>query len=179
MPPTFHRLWFGGEEAVDTAIRSRFGPLVQQALDGGFEEWRETPQGALALILLLDQFTRNIHRGTAAAYAGDKRALHLCRQGRREGQDRALPSLHRAFFYLPLEHAEERRAQDESVAAFEHLLAEAPPPLRETFQGFLEYAVRHREIIERFGHFPHRNAPLGRPSTPEEIAFLQQPGSSF
>ncbi len=179
LPAERLRLWFGGDPATDLEIRERFAPEVDRAMRGEFEEWRQTPRGALALILLLDQFTRNIHRDTPAAYAGDERALHLCRAGIAQGQDRELPIMQRAFFYLPLEHAEDPKAQQTSVYAFTSLLAQAPAGLREVCRGFLDYAERHRRIIERFGRFPHRNRTLGRPSTPEEEEFLKLPGSSF
>ncbi|MBE0599435.1 MAG: DUF924 domain-containing protein [Desulfuromonadales bacterium] len=179
VPVHWSQFWFGGAAEVDAAIRQRFAATVTTALEGDFEEWRQTPRGTLALILLLDQFPRNIYRGTAEAYAGDSRALQLCREGCRRGFDRRLTTVRRAFFYLPLEHAEERQAQIDSVAAFKALLAQAPPALEETCRGFLDYAQRHRDIIERFDRFPHRNAVLGRISTQEEELFLREPGSRF
>jgi uncharacterized protein (DUF924 family) len=173
------RFWFGGEPATDRLIHERFALTVEAALAGACRSWPATPPGALALILLLDQFPRNIFRQSPRAYAGDAQALALCCQGLADGQDRQLSLTERAFFYLPLEHAEDLRMQERSVEVFESLLSASPPEWREVGQGFLDYAIRHRDIIARFGRFPHRNEVLGRPSTPEEAAFLKEPGSSF
>ncbi len=179
LPAERQELWFGGAEATDRLIRGRFAEDVQRAQSGEYDQWRQSPHGALALILLLDQFTRNMFRHSPAAYASDEKALRLCRAGLAQGQDQNLSILQRAFFYLPLEHAEEPQAQALSVALFAELLAQAPVGLKAACRGFLDYAERHREIIERFGRFPHRNQTLGRPSTAEEEEFLRQPGSSF
>lgn len=172
-------LWFGGSEETDRLIRERFAADLERAAAGGYDTWVEGPRGALALIILLDQFPRNIHRGSPRAYACDERSLALCLSGMARRFPRCLSVVERAFFFLPLEHAEDLRMQNRSVRAFEELLNEAPPASKKLCAGFLDYAVRHREIIERFGRFPHRNAVLGRPSTPEEEAFLREPGSSF
>ncbi|BCR03825.1 membrane protein [Desulfuromonas versatilis] len=173
------RFWFAGGEAVDREIRQRFGDLVEDAAAGDLDPWRQSDRGTLALIILLDQFPRNIHRGSALAYACDARALQLALDGMAAGQDRSLTTVERAFFYLPLEHAEDLEIQRKSVRAFEELLAEAPAALRPLCEGFLDYAWKHLRVIERFARFPHRNAALGRPSSAEEEEFLRQPGSSF
>lgn len=180
-PPAPQRigLWFGGEAETDRLIRERFGADLKRARRGDYDHWREAPRGALALLLVLDQFARNIHRGSPLAYACDEKCQSLCLEGMEVGQDRSLGTVERAFFYLPLEHAEDRKLQRLSVQAFTNLLEQSPPALEETCRGFLDYAVRHREIIDRFARFPHRNAVLGRVSTPEEEAFLLEPGSSF
>jgi uncharacterized protein (DUF924 family) len=172
-------LWFGGGEATDRLIRERFAGTVREAAAGAAAAWRQTPRGALALILLLDQFPRNIYRGSDLAYAHDRQAQLLTLAGLAAAQDLRLTIVERAFFYLPLEHAEDAELQAESVAAFSRLLAVAPAALRETCRGFLDYAERHRAIIGRFGRFPHRNAALGRTSTAAEEDFLRQPGASF
>lgn len=179
IPPERLRLWFGGREETDSEVRDRFGADLQKALQGEYDHWSLNPRGALALIILLDQFPRHIYRNTSRAYACDHRALDLCRTGMAQGQDRSLSIIERAFFYLPLEHAEDARMQELSVRAFEELLAESPEGTKEVCESFLDYAVRHRKIIERFGRFPHRNAALSRRSTAEEEAFLKEPGSSF
>ena len=166
--------WFRKDEAFDRLIADRFGALVERALAGELREWDAKPASALARILLLDQFTRNIFRGTPRAFAGDPRALAAARSLVASGGDTALPPLRRSFVYLPFEHAEDLQAQHEAVRLFSALEASAPQAT-----GMLEYALRHRDIIARFGRFPHRNAILGRESTPEEIAFLREPGSSF
>jgi len=173
------RFWFGGEEQSDRLIRERFAGDVEAAAEGRYDDWTATAHGSLALILLLDQFPRNIYRDSPRAYAADSKAVRVALAGLEAAQDRSLAPVQRAFFYLPLEHAEVLALQQRSVALFQALLKEAPPVLRSNCEGFLDYAVRHRDIIARFGRFPHRNATLGRPSTDEELEFLKQPGSSF
>lgn len=166
--------WFGKDPAFDAQIRERFGALIEQALADELRDWAWQPGPALARILLLDQFTRNAFRDTARAFAGDALALAAARSMVAQAQDQALPPLRRVFVYLPFEHAEDRAAQAESMQLFTRLAEEAPG-----LSGYAEYARRHQEIVERFGRFPHRNALLGRESTPEEFTFLQQPGSGF
>ena len=166
--------WFRKDAAFDAEVARRYADQVERALSGELRHWEERTPSALARVLLLDQFTRNIFRGTPRAFAGDTLALSAARQMVTLGQDRELSPIRRTFAYLPFEHAEDRLAQDESVRLYTALAAEAPG-LEET----LDYAVRHRDIVARFGRFPHRNAILGRASTPEEAAFLLQPGSSF
>ncbi|WP_139477081.1 DUF924 family protein [Aeromonas veronii] len=173
-------LWWGKSSETDALLASRFGELVEAAAKGSLAHWADIPSGRLALILLLDQLPRNIHRGTPAAFAQDPLARDLCLKGLSIGADQSLSPLARIFFYLPLEHAESREQQARSVALFEALAAEqASTPAQATFAGFADFARRHQVIIERFGRFPHRNDILGRTSTPEEAAFLQQPGSGF
>lgn len=166
--------WFRKDPGFDRLIASRFGPWLEQALAGGLQDWTATPDGTLALILVLDQFSRNVHRGSPHAFAGDARALALARGLVSTGEDRRLSSLQRWFAYLPFEHAEDTAAQDESVRLFTALAAEDA-----RLADALDYAHRHRELILRFGRFPHRNAVLGRTSTPEEEAYLAQPGAGF
>ncbi|HIC8839758.1 DUF924 family protein [Aeromonas sp. 602200] len=173
-------LWWGKSSETDALLASRFGELAEAAAKGSLAHWADAPSGRLALLLLLDQLPRNIHRGTPAAFAQDPLARDLCLKGLSIGADKSLSPLERVFFYLPLEHAESREQQARSVALFEALAAEqAGTPAQATFAGFADFARRHQVIIERFGRFPHRNDILGRTSTPEEAAFLQQPGSGF
>ena len=173
-------LWWGKNSETDALLASRFGELAQAAAEGSLAHWADAPNGRLALILLLDQLPRNIHRGTPAAFAQDPLARDLCLKGLSIGADQSLSPLARVFFYLPLEHAESREQQARSVALFETLAAEqAGTPAQATFAGFADFSRRHQVIIERFGRFPHRNDILGRTSTPEEVEFLQQPGSGF
>ncbi len=174
----FDARWFNGGQAFDREIGERFGATIDAALAGELDAWTATTDGALALIVVLDQFTRNVHRGTPRAFAGDARALALAQALIAGGADRALPPLRRWFVYLPLEHAEDLALQDACVARFEALLAEAGAQ-REAIASALDYARRHRDVIARFGRFPHRNAILGRASTAEELDFLRQPGSRF
>ncbi|CAN7450931.1 DUF924 domain-containing protein [Trinickia sp. LjRoot230] len=166
--------WFARDDAFDATLREQFGATLAGASGGECDSWQRSPLGTLALIIVLDQFSRNIHRGTLAAFAADGRALAVARGLIASGADLTLPSLHhRAFAYLPFEHAESREAQSESVRLFSELARETGE------QGYLRYARQHAVIIERFGRFPHRNAVLGRVSTEEELAFLREPGSSF
>lgn len=172
-------LWWGKDAALDREIGERFSGLRSQAVAGELLDWERDPQGRLALILLIDQFSRNLFRGDPASFAQDGLALRWTLEGLEQGVDRRLPPIQRVFFYLPLEHAESRELQARSVALYAALAAEVPPDQRTLFDGFLDFAVKHRDIVERFGRFPHRNAILGRDSTSEERDFLQQPGSSF
>ncbi|MCQ4263419.1 DUF924 domain-containing protein [Stutzerimonas stutzeri] len=173
------RLWFGYRPQQDAEARDRFGPLVEQALDGGLQDWAELPEGWLALVLLLDQLPRMIHRNTPRAFAGDERAQQLVRDGLAHGGDMLLAPIQRVFIYLVLEHAENLAVQDLAVAHFTGLRDIADEQERSLFGGFLDYADRHREVISRFGRFPHRNAILDRESSDTERLFLEQPGSSF
>ncbi len=166
--------WFRKSDPFDAEIRQRFGPLIEQALGGLLREWDAQAESALARVVLLDQFTRNAFRDTARAFAGDALALAASRSMVASGQDRALLSVQRSFVYLPFEHADDMAMQDESVRLFTKL-ATVDPGQANT----LDYALRHRAIVARFGRFPHRNAVLGRTSTADEVAFLQEPGSSF
>lgn len=173
------RLWWSKDAVVDADIRERFGARVRAAASGQHDDWAATPRGRLALLVLLDQFPRNIYRDTAQAFAQDAQALQLALDGLTVGDDRKLRPIERVFCYLPLEHAESLNMQDRSVVLFNALAAEVAEADRGTFTGYVDYALRHRDIVARFGRFPHRNRILGRESTPEEIEFLKQPGSGF
>lgn len=173
------RLWFGYRAEQDDEARQRFGALVEQALNGELQDWAELPEGWLALVLLLDQLPRMIHRNTPKAFAGDERTQHLVRDGLAHGGDMLLAPIQRVFIYLVLEHAENLATQDLAVAQFTALRDIADEAEQPLFVGFLDYAERHREVISRFGRFPHRNAILGRESSDAERLFLEQPGSSF
>ena len=168
------KVWFSKDADFDAAIRERFGALVESALRGELEAWSDEPRASLAQILLLDQFTRNAFRGSARSFAGDARALAAASRMVGSRQDQALPPFMRAFVYLPFEHAEGLAMQDEAIRLFHRLVIEAPE-----HADMLDYAHRHRDVIERFGRFPHRNSILGRQSTAEEITFVQKPGSGF
>lgn len=170
---TARDVWFRKDAAFDAEIRTRFGAAITIALAGGFGEWCASAGGALARVLLLDQFTRNVHRDTPMAFAGDDRALATAQDAVARGLDRALDVHGRWFLYLPFEHAEDRDAQRRSLELFGALADETGD------DEPLAWAKKHAEIIARFGRYPHRNAILGRSSTPEELEFLQQPGSRF
>jgi uncharacterized protein (DUF924 family) len=173
------RLWWSKDAAVDAECRARFLHLVEAAGQGKLDHWASSARGRLALILISDQLPRNIFRGTARAFAFDAAARAHCLEGVALAHDRELRLIERVFFYLPLEHSESLEDQERGVAAYEELAAAAPPEQKSTFAEFHRYAVLHRDIIARFGRFPHRNALLARASTPEETAFLATPGSSF
>jgi uncharacterized protein (DUF924 family) len=164
---------------LDAEIIDRFGALRDDALSGKLEPWSRTPHGRLSLIILIDQFSRNIFRDDPRAFAHDPLARRWCEEGLKANADYALRPVERVFFYMPLQHSEARADQDLSVALFRSLRDGAADAEREAFTNFLGFADRHRSIINRFGRFPHRNAVLGRDSTSEELAFLKQPGASF
>lgn len=169
--------WFRPDPAFDAAIRDRFGTLLVPAREGAFDAWAPTPEGALALCLLLDQFPRNLHRGTPEAFASDTHARAIARRAvLRDRHDLHLPHTARCFLYLPFEHSEDMADQDLSVALFEGLRDD---PVHAAPGGSIDYAWRHRAVIRRFGRFPHRNASLGRRSTAEEAAYLARPGAGF
>jgi uncharacterized protein (DUF924 family) len=187
-PSVARSFWFSGDPDTDRQIRERFADdhvrLLRSALDGpasGAElaQWAGSARGRLALILVLDQFSRHLHRGDAAAFAGDRHALALTQDGIATGLDRQLAPFERYFFYMPLMHAEDLAAQEQGVAAFRALRDEAPVSQREVLELALDYARRHRDVIARFGRFPHRNAALGRSTTAEEAAFLQHHPTGF
>lgn len=172
-------LWWSKDAAIDADVRERFGALIEDAAQHRLDDWRQTPAGRLALILLTDQFPRNAMRDLPASFAFDVFALAFCKEGLRDGADRHLRPIERIFFYLPLEHSEAIADQEQAVALMAELASGATAAARATFDGFLRYAQRHREVIQRFGRFPHRNRILGRTSTPEEVMFLTEKGSSF
>ncbi|MDD1506699.1 DUF924 family protein [Pseudomonas sp. CNPSo 3701] len=174
-----HKLWFGKRDAQDAEALERFGLLVEQAITGELQGWSADPHGWLAQVLLLDQLPRMIHRDTPLAFAGDARARELVEQGITLGWDRELSPLQRVFIYLVLEHAENPLQQTRAVQLFGDLAKQASEAERELFAGFLDYAVRHQQVIERFGRFPHRNEILGRVSSADELRFLAEPGSRF
>ncbi len=172
-------LWFGGDDAPelrarqDAEIAAQFSELVERAASGALASWADSPRRRLSLIILLDQFPRNIFRGQSRAFAYDEQALALALSGMQSAADGALGALERIFFYMPLQHSESTEVQDESVAAYRRLLTEAPEDLRGVCQDALEAAEAHRDLIRRFGRFPARNRVLGRVSTPEEQAYLK------
>jgi uncharacterized protein (DUF924 family) len=171
--------WFSADPALDRQIREEFGALVEKALKGALDHWAQTAEGRLALILLLDQFCRHIYRGTARAFEGDRRALRLCVEGSMNNVYRTLPAVQRVFFFMPLQHAESPAVQDKSVRVYNALAQGVSETLRETFLTFAQFAELHRDIIEEFGRFPHRNRHLGRTNTPEEEAFLAGDAPTF
>lgn len=172
-------LWWSKNLEVDREIRQCFESTVLLAGGGKLDSWLAEPRGRLALIILTDQFPRNIYRDTPRAFGFDVKAREWSLEGIELGADRLLRPIERTFFYLPLEHSERLEHQEHSVRLFGELVPLAAPEQQKAFQQYLNFAIRHRDIIARFGRFPHRNSLLGRPSTPEELHFLSQPGSSF
>ncbi|MFO0615662.1 MAG: DUF924 family protein [Polyangiaceae bacterium] len=171
--------WWKKDDAFDADVRARFGAALEAAARGELDAWAAAPRSCVALVILLDQLSRNIHRGSARAFAADAKALSVARALVDAKGDRGLRPIERAFAYMPFMHAEDLAAQDRCIVLFAILTEEAPADQRGRFVENVLFAVKHRRIIERFGRFPHRNAALGRASTPEERAFLEQPGSSF
>jgi|WetSurMetagenome_2_1015567.scaffolds.fasta_scaffold01622_4 uncharacterized protein (DUF924 family) len=173
------KLWFGKSAADDQKVTERFSATLLAAAAGRLDHWADTSRGRLALIIVLDQFPHHIHRDQPQAFATDSKALAQSLSALAGGEDRQLAAIERVFMYLPLEHAESNEMQDLSVSLFENLAHEAPADERALFDDFLNYARQHREVVARFGRFPHRNEILGRPSTAGELEFLKQPGSRF
>lgn len=171
--------WFQGGEVVDEMIRARYAPLVDTVAAGDFDDWGQTARGRLALVLVLDQFPRNLYRGQPRAFAYDEKALGLTLVGLARGMDKELGFHERAFFYLPLEHSESLDIQDRSIECYAALVVAARSDERPQLREYLDYAWQHYAIIKRFGRYPHRNAILGRESTAQELEFLKLPGSSF
>ena len=165
--------WFRKDDAFDEEIRRRFGELHERASRRELEAWRASPEPMLALVIVLDQFSRNLHRGTARAFAQDEHARDCAVEAVQRGDHLELLPVQRQFLFLPFEHSEDLADQEKGVELMRSLEA-----FEET-RGMWEWAERHRVIVARFGRFPHRNAALGRTSTAEEVEFLRQPGSSF
>jgi uncharacterized protein (DUF924 family) len=177
--PTQIERWFAKSDALDAEIERRFFPRWQEIMAGERESWRIQPRSLLAYVIVLDQFSRNMFRGQPAAFSGDRRALSAVKQAVERQADQLLPGHLRIFLYMPYMHSEQLADQDECVALFTRFRDESSGALREMLTNNVGYAERHRAVIERWGRFPHRNEALGRVSTPEELEFLKQPGSSF
>jgi uncharacterized protein (DUF924 family) len=173
------RLWWSKNPATDKDMRQRFETMMTKAANHELDSWAATPGGCLALILLTDQFPRNIYRNTPRCFSFDPLARSWCKDGIQHGSHKRLRPIERVFFYLPLEHSESLEDQNQSVALYEELASGRNSEHGPKFDGFLRFAIRHRDIIKRFNRFPHRNQILGRESSPEELAFLKEKRSSF
>jgi uncharacterized protein (DUF924 family) len=171
--------WWTKSDAFDAEVRKRFSPALDEADSGALAAWKTSPDGRLALVILTDQLSRNMFRGTARMFATDGLALETASKALEAGDDKVHHPVHASFLLMPFMHAEDRALQARCVAGFETLHAEADDEHRAYFANQLDYARRHAAIIERFGRFPHRNLTLGRISTDEETEFLKEPGSSF
>ncbi len=165
--------WFQGGPEVDREISERFGEVLEQARRGELDHWANTPQGRLALIVVLDQFSRNVYRGSPLSYSQDEKALELAVEGIEAGMDRELSPMERIFFWMPLGHSEDLALQDRVVRHQEEDAANAPPHLRAMAEFGISQAKGAREVIACFGRHPHRNEILGRTSTPEELEYLR------
>ena len=172
-------LWFEKNAAFDEAIRGRFEDTVRAAADGELEHWERTAPGALALVIVLDQFPRNLYRGSARAFAADARAREVADRAIVRRLDQEIPLAQRHFFFLPFEHSESSGDQERSIALFQAWAEAHDGQARDRALEQMRYVHRHAEIVERFGRFPHRNEALGRESTEAEIAFLREPMSAF
>ena len=172
-------IWFGEDPAFDHEVEKEFSGDVESASDGKLDHWAAEPHGRLALIILIDQFRRNIHRGTAKAFSHDRVALKLCVEGAMEKKDKGLTPVQRVFFYMPLQHAESRKVQAKSVALYNRLAESVSPTYQETFLTVAQFAELHKDIIDQFGRFPHRNILLGRENTAEEDEYLAADSPDF
>lgn len=168
------KLWFGEDLRVDADIRAKFGALLEKTIHGDFDPWANTPRGQLALVIILDQFSRHIFRGSPLAFSQDPRALALCLKGLQEESDHALSLIERVFFYFPLLHSEKLAHQDQAVHCYFQLGELAFAETRVIYDSFLKFANHHYNIIQRFGRFPQRNRILGRESTREEEQYLRE-----
>ena len=167
--------WWRKDPAFDEVVVRTFGGDIERAARGELDDWKQSPRGRLALVILLDQFSRNAYRDTPKAFSNDARAFSIVQEGIELGHDRQLRDVERSFFYMPFMHTEDRAVQERGVEVF----VRANEERAGAFEEGVKFAMLHRDIVQRFGRFPHRNAILGRESTPEELEFLKQPGSSF
>lgn len=172
-------IWFSEDPVFDLEIEREFADEVRMASRGALDHWATKPHGRLALILLIDQFRRNIYRGTAKAYSKDQLALRLCVRGAMEKLDQGLTPIQKVFFYMPLQHAESKKVQAKSVEIYRRLVETVSPTYRETFETVLQFAELHKDIIDQFGRFPHRNKQLNRENTPEENEYLAGDSPDF
>ncbi len=174
-----HELWFKSTKAGDELIRSSFGNLLSQAESGHLNSWLETDLGKLAVIILLDQFSRNIYRGSAAAFQNDEQALTIASSLVDAGRHEQLGPIQQVFLFLPFEHSENLANQNRCLTLFEKLLSSVDTDWQPLIAGFYEHARQHQEIIERYGRFPHRNKILGRPDNADEKSYFAEGGKSF
>lgn len=177
--PEHRKRWWTKSDAFDEAVKAHFLDDYEAIVGGDREAWRNTARGALAYIIVLDQFSRNMFRGTPTMFAGDELAREAASEGLDAGFDAELAFDERVFFYLPLEHSEVMNDHRRCLELFKGLVDCAPGPLEGDAKYYLDFAERHKAIVERFGRYPHRNEILGRATTPDEAEFLEKPGSSF
>ncbi len=172
-------IWFGEDPVFDAELKDKFLNDVETAAEGKLNHWASDPRGRLALILLIDQFRRNIYRNTKEAFSKDKLALKLCVEGAMEKKDKGLTPIQKVFFYMPLQHTESAKVQAKSVALYNRLAESVSPTYQETFLVCAQFAELHKDVIDQFGRFPHRNKLLGRENTPEEDEYLAGDSPDF
>ncbi len=172
-------IWFGEDPVFDHEIEKEFADDIDRACKGELDHWGDDPRGRLALILLIDQFRRNIHRNTADAFSKDRLALKLCVEGAMHKKDKGLSPIQKVFFYMPLQHAESRKVQAKSVELYNRLAETVSPTYRETFATVAQFAELHKDIIDQYGRFPHRNKLLNRENTPQEAEYLAGDSPDF
>ena len=172
-------IWFGENPDFDDEVEAKFSDDVAGASTGKLDHWAEDPRGRLALIILIDQFRRNIYRNTEKAFSRDRLALKLCVEGAMEKKDKSLTPIQKVFFYMPLQHTESRKVQTKCAELYSRLAESVSPTYRETFLTVAQFAELHKDIINQFGRFPHRNALLGRENTPEEDKYLAGDSPDF
>lgn len=179
-PQQLMRKWFSGTPDQDRELEEKFGQLAKSAASGGLDDWAATPHGRLALIILLDQLPRSLHRSTPDAFVSDPKALSMTLEGLDQGHDRSLHALECVFFCMPLQHSESRQVQARSIEVFETLAESVTAePLASVLRSTSDYAREHQAIVDRFGRFPHRNQTLDRESSDEELKFLNAGGPTF
>jgi len=172
-------IWFGEDAVFDHEVKKEFADDVERACEGELDHWAAEAHGRLALIILIDQFRRNIYRNTAEAFSKDRLALKLCVEGAMEKLDRGLTPIQRVFFYMPLQHAESAKVQAKAVALYNRLAESVSKTYQETFLTVAQFAELHKDIVDQFGRFPHRNKLLGRKNTPEEDEYLASDSPDF
>jgi uncharacterized protein (DUF924 family) len=177
--PSQAKRWFQKNSDFDREVHEQFEAMHRSVADGRCERWLETPRGTLAYVIVLDQLSRNMFRGTAEMFAHDASALRAALRGVDRADDQKLGIDERSFLYMPLMHSEDPKIQDRSVALFEKMRDAVRPERRERYAASVRYAETHRDIIKRFGRFPHRNSILDRTSTPDEVEFLTEPNAAF
>lgn len=173
------KLWFASSKEFDKLVQDKFNKYLDLAVEGKLDYLKETPKGRLSLVILLDQFPRNIYREGPKAFAYDNKALSLALEGLERGVDKELYFIERTFFYMPFQHSEDIKIQELSLKTFDQLRKEVPSHLKETFDLQYQYALAHYDLIKEFGRFPHRNQMLNRPSTETELEFLQKNGRGY
>ena len=173
------KFWYMSNPDTDNEIRQRFGPTLEAIHNGDLSDWQATSKGVLALVILLDQFSRNIYRGDAKAYSGDELALTIARKAVQSGLEQELPGLYRLFLYHPFHHSERVADQETAVSLFQDVEDQSPQQWREYLHGFTKFAIHHKNVVTQFGRFPHRNKTLGRRNTKQEQAYLDEDARSF